>query len=77
MFGKTVIVIRNFLNDELSKYDTREEFEKSGLIKISGQDWLSREFIKRKKEGVGRETIQKFLGKNWKQHNFQHPFRDT
>jgi hypothetical protein len=69
-----VRVTRDFLNAELRKYATWEDACKSDLINSLSQNWTSREFTKRKQEGVGQTTIMKFLGTNWKQH-FPHGAR--
>lgn len=76
--NETVSVARDFLNDELRKYDTWEELKEKGLIGISdlfeGHVNEKGELINPKaafgqakgEQGIGYRTVAKFLGKNWK-----------
>jgi hypothetical protein len=68
---ETVKATRDFLNSELAKYDSWEEFRANRFISslIDGE----RGYRSAKGQGVGQTTILKFLGKNWekKQHLIQ------
>ena len=61
---ETVIGAKEFLDGELRKYETFADLEKAP------EEFFRRlvdkfNFEKTKKEGIGRETLLKFLGKNW------------
>ena len=64
IINETVLVAKAFLDEELAKYDSWEKFladkNISRIIEIDKEH-----FSRLKKDGVGRDTIQKFLGKNW------------
>jgi ParB-like chromosome segregation protein Spo0J len=59
---QTVISVKKFLDAELAKYDKWEGSDKFVLSLFSEKGG----FQLAKKEGVGRRTILKFLGGNWK-----------
>ena len=63
---ETVLTTKEFLDAELSKYETINDFQKSDLVKIPGLKGKENEFKSLKTRGVGRDTILKFLGGNWK-----------
>jgi hypothetical protein len=75
---ETVKVARDFLNAELGKYETWEEFKtnKNNSLNylqtlIMESEYPERTFQISKSKGVGQTTILNFLGKNWKQSNIQ------
>ena len=64
---QTVQTAKEYLDTELAKMDTLSDLD---LIFLSGLK-TENEFASLKKRGVGRETILKFLGGNWKQWMIQ------
>jgi len=67
----TVKSAKKFLDEELKKYDSWEDLNKS--IKILFETEHS--FIQTKKHGIGQTTIKKFLGDGWKQWQIQEALR--
>jgi len=57
-----VLAAKEFLDAELSKYETYKSTDK--FISSLFEDEHG---FRRAKAGVGRDTILKFLGKNWKE----------
>jgi len=66
---ETVLAARNYLNEELSKYDDWNDVPQ-GLMDSLDLSAKSA-FQNAKTKGVGQTTILKFLGSNWKQHVIQ------
>lgn len=65
VINETVLVTKEFLDDELAKYATWAEcVNKSIKALFTGSKG---DFKHCKQNGVGQTTILKFLGKNWKQ----------
>jgi hypothetical protein len=72
--NETVSVVRKYLNDELSKYDTYEEYERAFISKRTSIDLSIPKSKTRnatwnriKDKGIGAETIRDFLGNDWSQ----------
>lgn len=63
---ETIAAVKEFLDAQIAPYAHLEAFCKAA--KFSGLELFphERNFQQIKKAGVGRETICKFLGKNWK-----------
>ena len=70
VINETVFAAKKFLDGELGKYDSWDEFEKSQLNYFSVGS-RKEDFSRLKSNGVGRETIMKFLGDNWSTHMVQ------
>lgn len=70
---ETVAATKEFLDAELSKFETLEEMRQSNshLTKILGVK-REQEFQALRAKGAGQETICKFLGGNWKLWVVQH-----
>jgi ribosomal protein S20 len=70
VINETVKVARDFLNTELSKYESWEDVcgDKSIITKLV-QD--AKGWVKLRDQKAGRESILKFLGKGWKQWMIQ------
>lgn len=62
VINETVLVAKEFLNRELAKYETWEALGKFNRRLIDKFN-----FNKIKQQGVGHDTILKFLGGNWKE----------
>ena len=62
--NETVLAAKDFLDGELAKYDTLNRDDKSITLIVTDES----NFQQLKKNGVGRETILKFLGGNWTQY---------
>jgi len=62
----TVRQVRDFLDSELAKYKTWEEFNMSHSV-MTHILKNAKSFSNVKREGVGERTVLKFLGKPWKQ----------
>lgn len=60
---QTILTAKEFLDAELSKYETWEDFRNGGIATTLFQNAGS--FSRTKKDGVGRKTLVKFLGGNW------------
>lgn len=60
---ETVKATRNYLNAELAKYESWEDASEGliNLLDLANQST----FQNIKTKGVGKNTIQKFLGENW------------
>lgn len=70
---ETVKVVRDFLNSELSKYESWEECRINKSINTLFEN--AGNFGRVKKDGVGQTTILKFLGNGWKQWMIQDSLR--
>jgi len=69
---ETVLVVKDFLDGELAKCKTWEEFRSDESIRPNFKDIETEPaFRSVKAKGVGREIIQTFLGEPWKQHQIQ------
>jgi hypothetical protein len=64
---ETVKAVRDFLNIELSKYETWDHVNKTINMLFESNS----QFQNCKKNGVGQTTILKFLGNGWKQWMIQ------
>jgi hypothetical protein len=63
---ETIRVARDFLNAELAKYATWEEFSSGEKAQTNLLDiQIEPAFRRLKGSGVGHGTIEKFLGDNW------------
>ncbi|MBN1118226.1 MAG: hypothetical protein JXA77_13540 [Bacteroidales bacterium] len=60
---ETVKVAKEFLDAELTKYESWDHVNKSIKMMFDSNS----QFQNCKKNGVGQTTIKKFLGGNWKQ----------
>jgi len=67
---ETVRVVKDYLNAELSKYDTWEEIRQSHLMNLLDGS-RKEDFLRLKSKGVGQTIILEFLGPPWKQHMIQ------
>ena len=70
LINETVRAAKVFIEGELGKYGTWEEFRSSHLMKILDGS-RKEDFSRIKKTGPGQTTILKFLGNNWKQWQIQ------
>lgn len=70
---ETVLAAKRYLDGELAKYDSWELLDKSIRQLFSETQKYSSKgrFKQLQKDGVGRGTLQKFLGKNYKEHMVQ------
>ncbi len=62
---QTILTAKEFLDAELKKYETWEQFRTGGFSRAILHIENGQAFAATKKEGVGRETLMKFLGGNW------------
>lgn len=64
VINETVLAVKTFLDGELAKYETWDDFRSDKSIRpiIKSEP----KFRSIKGKGVGRDTILKFLGGNWK-----------
>jgi len=69
VYTETVLVAKEYLDGELAKYETWDEFRSNKSIRPIFES--EPEFRSVKGKGVGQTTILKFLGGNWKQHIIQ------
>ena len=60
---QTILTAKEFLDAELAKYETFKDF-RSGEISTTLFENAGN-FARTKKDGVGRDTLAKFLGGNW------------
>lgn len=67
---ETVQTVKDFLNNELAKYDTIKEVPSHIMNLLDGT--RQEDFARLKSKGVGQTTILKFLGAGWKQWKIQH-----
>ena len=61
------MAVKNYRDGELAKYEDWNNADKNIRVMFAS----NRQFQQNKKQGVGRSTILKFLGGNWKQHVIQ------
>lgn len=66
MINQTVDAVKKYLDGELGKYETWEQIRSDKSIRTTLSIENGQSFAKLKGMGVGRETILKFLGGNWK-----------
>jgi hypothetical protein len=71
VINETVMTAREYLNAELKKYETLKELKSTD--KSISSLFKDEHGFRRAKAGVGRETIKKVLGGNWKQWQLQYP----
>lgn len=71
VINETVMAAKQFLDKELAKYETWAEFKRRADNVVSSLFLSQESFAEPKGKGVGRETLQKFLGGNWKQTMIQ------
>ena len=69
---ETIQVAKEYLENELAKYDTWERLNKN-IKPFFGSSIQNAEgnFKKAKNEGIGQNTLLRFLGSNWKQWQIQ------
>jgi hypothetical protein len=65
VYNETIFVAKDFLDAVLKKYDTWEEFRLAKNVQPIFDSEPEFRSVKGKKKGIGWQTIQKFLGKNW------------
>lgn len=65
--NETILAVKTYLDDELAKYRTWEQFCSGELSRTNLGIESGHAFSKLKDKGVGRETILKFLGPEWKE----------
>jgi ParB-like chromosome segregation protein Spo0J len=66
---ETVRVAKGYLDGELDKYESWEQFKESDLINLLEQK--TEKAFNKVKAGVGQTTLLKFLGEPWKQSRIQ------
>jgi hypothetical protein len=67
VINETVLAVKKFLDEELAKCETWEGFSSDKNIRTILVIDSEPAFRKLKGAGIGRDTILKFLGGNWKQ----------
>jgi hypothetical protein len=67
---QTILTAKEFLDKELAKYDTWEAFRSGETSRAILGIKTGQEFSALKKNGVGRDTLVKFLGGNWTNFHF-------
>ena len=73
---QTILTAKEFLDAELAKYETWEDMQRAGGFTkplLNPPMGKTREgwWVSLKKEGIGRDTLVKFLGGNWTDYKVQ------
>jgi len=64
--NETILVAKEYLDTQLAKYQKWEDIRSDRFIRTNLSIENGQSFVKLKDIGVGRDTLIKFLGGNWK-----------